>query len=110
MYEVLVSNYFAKQAKRLIKKNRELKETLRTALFNFDKKLAISTGQGVYKLRIARRGKGKSGGYRLYIYVIEINKILTPIAIYSKNQKENLTLNELNNSLERVKEELKSLI
>lgn len=110
MYEVLVSNYFAKQLKKLSKKNPELKENLRVVLFNFDKKLAVSIGQGVYKLRLARRGKGKSGGYRVYIYVIEINKMLTPVAIYPKSEKENLTLDELSAHLKNVKNELASLL
>lgn len=106
MYEVLISNYFAKQLKRLAKKNQKLKESLRVALFNFNKDLAASIGQGVYKLRLAGSEKGKSGGYRVYVYVIEINKILTPIAIYPKSEKENLTLEEMGEHLENVKDEL----
>lgn len=106
MYEVLVSNYFAKQLKRLAKKNQKLKENLRVALFNFNKDLAVSVGQGVYKLRLACNNKGKSGGYRIYVYVVEIDKVLTPIAIYSKGEKENLTLGEMGEHLERVRDEL----
>lgn len=110
MYEVLVSNYFAKQLKRLAKKNQKLKERLRVALFNFNKDLAVSIGQGVYKLRLACNDKGKSGGYRVYVYVVEIDKILTPIAIYSKSEKENLTLDEMGKHLEKVKSELSYLL
>lgn len=110
MYEVLVSNYFAKQLKRLAKKNQKLKERLRLALFNFNKDLAVSIGQGVYKLRLACNDKGKSGGYRVYVYVVEIGKILTPIAIYLKSEKENLTLEEMGEHLENVKDELAVLL
>ena len=106
MYEVIVSNYFAKQVKQLSKKNQNLKETLKDTLYYFDKKMAISIGQGVYKIRIASNQKGKSGGYRLFVYVLEINKILTPIAIYAKNEKENLSLKEMCTHLEKVKNEL----
>ena len=88
MYEVLVSNYFAKQLKRLAKKNHKLKRNLRSALFDFNKDQAISIGHGVYKFRVSAENKGKSGGYRVYVYVVEINKILTPIAIYPKNKKD----------------------
>lgn len=42
MYEVLVSNYFAKQIKRLAKKNQNLREALKVTLFNFNKDQAIS--------------------------------------------------------------------
>lgn len=64
MYEVLVSNYFAKQLKRLAKKNQKLKEVLKIALFSFNRERAVSIGQGVYKLRLVSQGRGKSGGYR----------------------------------------------
>lgn len=110
MYEVLVSNYFAKQVKRLAKKNHQLKENLRAVLFSFNKDQAISIGHGVYKFRVSGDNKGKSGGYRLYVYIVEINKILTPIAIYSKNEKENLSLNEVSKHLEMVKSELASFL
>ncbi len=110
MYEVLVSNYFAKQLKRLAKKNQQLKENLRTVLFNFNKNQAISIGHGIYKFRVSSDNKGKSGGYRVYVYVVEIDKILTPIAIYSKNEKENLSLNDMSKHLEMVKAELSAFL
>lgn len=110
MYEVLVSNYFAKQIKRLARKNQKLKEALKVALFDFNKEQAISIGQGVYKLRLASQDKGKSSGYRLYVYVLKIDKILTPIAIYAKSEKENLSLNEMSNHMEKVKTELSALL
>lgn len=110
MYEVIVSNYFARQVKRLAKKNQNLKETLRDALYSFDKKQSISIGQGVYKIRLASKSKGKSGGYRMYVYIIEINKILTPIAIYAKNEMENLSLNEMCTHLKNVKNEFLDLL
>ena len=50
--------------------------------------------------------KGKSGGYRLYILIVEINNILAPICIYSKSDKSNLTYNELSDLLEKIKLEL----
>lgn len=110
MYEILVSNYFEKQLKKLAKKNDKLKESLKVALFAFDKSQAVSIGHGVYKFRISSGNKGKSGGYRVYVYVIEINKILTPIAIYAKNEQENLSLNEMSRHLELVKMELSPLL
>lgn len=110
MYEVVISNYFARQFRRLAKKNHQLKENLRIAFFNFNKDQAVSIGHGVYKFRVSSGNKGKSGGYRVYVYVVEINKILTPIAIYSKNEKENLSLNEMSKHLEMVKMELIDLL
>lgn len=62
--------------------------------------------EGVYKIRIEAQGKGKSGGYRMYIFIMEIEGILSPICIYSKNEKENLTFQEMETHLEQTKVEL----
>lgn len=110
MYKVLITDYFKKQLKGLVKKDFHLKENLKEELINFSKQRAISIGSGVYKVRISRQNQGKSGGYRVYIFVIEIQNILTPICIYSKNQKENLTYEELMLHLRKTKGELMKLL
>lgn len=109
-YKIIITEYFKKQLKHLLKKNRFLKQVFIDALSAFKKETAISIGSGVYKIRLKGQGKGKSGGYRLYIFVMEIEGILTPICIYSKNKKENLTYHELSWYLEKIKEELKELL
>lgn len=110
MYKIVISSYFKKQLKKLVKKNRKLKDVFKNALVNFDKKTSISVGMGVYKIRLQSPGKGKSGGYRLYIFILEIKKILTPVVIYTKSDQENLTINELVKHLDMVKFELEELI
>lgn len=109
-YKIVITEYFKKQLKRLLKKNRSLKQIFIESLNSFKKETAISIGSGVYKIRLKGEGKGKSGGYRLYIFAMEIEGILTPICIYSKSEKENLTYRELSWHLERTKEELKALL
>lgn len=47
----------------------------------------IAIGQGIYELRLKKNGHGKSGGYRLYVLVLEVDGILAPICIYAKSQK-----------------------
>ncbi len=106
IYKVVVTNYFKKQLKRLLKKHRGLLDVFKNALNSFDKDQATSIGMGVYKVRLQGQGKGKSGGYRLYVFVMEIEGILTPICIYSKNEKENLTHIEMAIHLECTKREL----
>ncbi|MFH1284748.1 MAG: type II toxin-antitoxin system RelE/ParE family toxin [Candidatus Peregrinibacteria bacterium] len=106
MYKIVITEHFKKQLKRLVKKNDSLKEQLKITLLNFDKRIAISIGMGIFKLRLKSITKGKSGGYRLYIFLLEFEKILTPICIYSKNKKENLTSAELAKHLEETKIEL----
>ncbi|MDP2642733.1 MAG: type II toxin-antitoxin system RelE/ParE family toxin [Candidatus Peregrinibacteria bacterium] len=110
MHRFIVTNFFKKQLKRLTKKDAQLKEHFKKVLINFRKEIAVSIGNNVYKLRIQGLGKGKSGGYRLYIFVLEIKGILCPIFIYPKNEKENLSLKELNIALEKTKEEMEKLL
>ena len=106
MYKIVITDYFKKQLKRLIKKDRRLKDQLKSELLGFDKQKSISIGSGVYKIRIARNGKGKSGGYRAYLFVMEIEGMLAPICIYAKNEKSNLGYVELKGHLDKSKAEL----
>lgn len=105
-YKIALTHHFKKQIKSLLKKNRSLKVELMKVLSNFEKPKEISIGKGVYKLRVAGNSKGKSGGYRLYVLVIEFEGILAPVCIYSKNEQENLNLKELTYHLQKVNEEL----
>lgn len=110
MYKIVITNYFKKQLKQLLKKNRNLKNDFKKALLSFNKNNSLSIGKGVYKLRIKAQSKGKSGGYRLFVFLIEIESILAPICIYSKSTKENLTYEELIHHLIKTKEELLLLL
>lgn len=51
---------------------------------------------GCRKVRVARRGKGKSGGYRLVTFFSGQSIPVFLITIYAKNRKENLTDAEAN--------------
>lgn len=110
MYKIAITGYFKKQLKRLVKKNRSLKGDLIEALKDFQKQTAISIGMGLFKIRLKSQNKGKSGGYRVYLFVMEIEGILAPICIYSKSEKENLTFEEAIYHLELVKQELQQLL
>lgn len=109
MYNIVITEYFKKQLKRLVKKNRKLKDNLIKTLKYFNKSQAICIGMGVYKIRIKGQNKGKSGGYRLYIFIVEIEGILSPVYIYPKNERENLKLNDLTLHLECIKNELENM-
>ncbi|MBD3360181.1 hypothetical protein GF366_00090 [Candidatus Peregrinibacteria bacterium] len=110
MYKIAITEHFKKQLKRLVKKNRDLKEQVKKILLSFEKQKSIPIGMGIFKLRLKSTTKGKSSGYRLYIFILEIEKILTPICIYSKNEKENLTKSELTDHLGQTKSELEFLL
>lgn len=54
----------------------------------------ISLGGGLRKVRIAREGEGKSGGYRT-IYVFGGVRIpIFLVTVFAKNEKDNLTKSE----------------
>ena len=69
----------------------------REAIVNFvgtNPESGISLGGGLRKLRFARPGSGKSGGYRT-IYVYGGNTVpLFLITVFAKNEKDNLTPSE----------------
>lgn len=109
-YRVFITNHFKKQLKRLLKKHADLKKITEDNLDYFNKNRAESIGKGVYKIRLEGQGKGKSGGYRLYIFVIEMDGYLSPICIYPKNEKENLSNDEMSQHLEKVKDELSTFL
>lgn len=55
----------------------------------------VSIGGGIRKVRFARRGKGKSGGYRvIYFHSTRNNMPIFLITIFAKNEKANLTPRE----------------
>lgn len=107
MYEIVISPHFERQVKPLMRKNISLKDHLKAVLSRFNKLNAVSLGKGVYKIRIQGQNRGKSRGYRLYIYIVEIDKRLSPIAIYAKNQKDDLSFEEISFHLNKVKNEIK---
>ncbi|MEJ8573094.1 type II toxin-antitoxin system RelE/ParE family toxin [Microbaculum marinum] len=51
---------------------------------------------GCRKLRIAGRGKGKSGGYRLITAYVGRNYPVFLLTVFGKNEKSNLTRSERN--------------
>lgn len=56
----------------------------------------VPLGGGIRKLRFARSGSGKSGGFRVvYFYRAAIGKPLFLITIFAKNVKETLSPAEL---------------
>ena len=56
----------------------------------------IQGTRGFRKLRLAGRGKGKSGGYRLITYFVEVGVPAALITVFSKGEKANLTKAERN--------------
>ncbi len=66
--------------------------------------LVRGTG-GVRKVRIAREGGGKSGGFRVVYFFHDMDMPVYLLAVFAKNQKSNLTKGE-SNALRQLTAEL----
>ena len=92
------SDNFLKEAKKLSKKFKLLKNDLKEAVEEIEDKndLGIFLGYNLYKKRIANSSipSGKSGGFRIIIYK-QIEEKIVLISIYSKTQKDTLSDEEL---------------
>ena len=102
------SEYFKKQLKKMMKKYPLAKEDFLHELDHLDLTREISIGRNVYKIRIKNSDmkKGKSGGYRAYLYCYRKNEVLVPLCLYSKSDQENLHESELQWHIDRTLEEL----
>jgi hypothetical protein len=99
-YKVETISVFDKQAKRLAKKYRSLKDELITLVTSLSKHptQGTSLGNGFYKVRISigSKGKGKSGGARIITYVkIELETVYL-VAMYDKSEMGSISEKELN--------------
>lgn len=106
MYEYLILNHFKKQLKALVKKDPGLKRRLINELEGFKIEQSVSLGKKIYKIRIARRGEGKSGGYRVVLILRVENNLIIPVCVYAKNERNNVSFKELTHHLEMIKREL----
>lgn len=102
IYDYYITGHFKKQLKNLVKKDRTLKEKVIEELESFQKKRWIPLGKNIYKKRISKGNKGKSGGYRLLILIVELDKFIIPVCIYSKNEKENISPLEISTHLDQI--------
>ena len=105
-FEVKTIDVFEKQAKRLIKKYKSLKDELLQLVNelkeNPDQGKAI--GKNCFKIRIsiASKGKGKSVGARLITNIVINDSTVYLLSIYDKSEKENITDKELDELLSDI--------
>lgn len=85
-YKVIPTEKFRKEAKRLIKKYPSLKDELLDLSNTLALKPETGTplGDHTYKIRLAIRSKGKSGGARVITYLVTENKEVYLLTIYNK--------------------------
>lgn len=89
-YNVVPSEKFKKEAKRLIKKFPSLKQELTDLgkVLSENPELGTPLGNNTFKIRVAikSKGKGKSGGARVITYIISENKEIYLLTIYDKSE------------------------
>ena len=89
-YNVIPSQTFKSQAKRLIKKFPSLKKELSelNEILSQAPAFGTSLGNGTFKIRLAvkSKGKGKSGGMRIITFKIDKNKEIYLLTIYDKSE------------------------
>jgi mRNA-degrading endonuclease RelE of RelBE toxin-antitoxin system len=106
--KILFSDHFKKQLKKLVSKYPQTKIDLLKTLALFDQDKEISIGKSIYKIRIASSDmqKGKSGGFRAYLYLHRRQDLLLPLCIYPKSENGGITENELKYHFDQVIAEL----
>lgn len=98
-YNVLYTENFRKEAKRLAKKHVSLKKDIETLIDSLEQNpiQGKPLGKDCYKVRMAisSKGKGKSGGARVITCVLIEDVDVYLLTVYDKSEKENISDNEL---------------
>ncbi|MCK5580265.1 MAG: type II toxin-antitoxin system RelE/ParE family toxin [Candidatus Omnitrophica bacterium] len=90
----LLNRSFVTKLKKELKHEKVDKAKYSKQLFeNFHKHKKDNLGAKLYKVRVAKEGKGKSGGFRNIVFW-ENDKWAIAVYIFSKGDKENLTKEE----------------
>jgi mRNA-degrading endonuclease RelE of RelBE toxin-antitoxin system len=89
-YNIIPTDKFKKEAKRLIKKYPSLKQELidLSATLALNPDFGTSLGNNTYKVRIAikSKNKGKSGGARVITYLLTEELEIYLLTIYDKSE------------------------
>jgi len=109
---IFVSVAFKREAKRLIKKYSTLQTSINNLLTNLAENphLGSPYGEGIYKIRLAdkSKGKGKSGGFRVMYY--HLNKTekgieILMMSIYDKSEKATIKKDDAIKKLQEIMSE-----
>ncbi|RYE19278.1 MAG: hypothetical protein EOP42_29330 [Sphingobacteriaceae bacterium] len=105
-FEIIITQRFKRELKRLVKKFPSLKVEFESLidLLEVDPIQGTPIGNGFYKIRLAisSKGKGKSGGARVISYAVITNETLYLIAVYDKSEQQNISQKELQDFLSSI--------
>lgn len=105
-FEVVATDNFKKQAKRLAKKYWSFKKEAENLIASLEDhpEQGISIGKNCYKIRlsIVAKGKGKRGGARVITYVKILQGTVFLLAVYDKSEIDSVIDVELNKLLSEL--------
>ena len=106
--KILFSQYFKKQLKKLSKKYPQIVEDFLNKIDSLKLDQETYIGRSIYKIRIASTdmNRGKSGGFRSYLYLYQNKDLLLPLCIYCKTETASITETELKFHFDKTMEEL----
>jgi mRNA-degrading endonuclease RelE of RelBE toxin-antitoxin system len=109
-YNVEVTGLFDRQLKKLYKKHISVREDVAQLiqLLEADPIQGIPLGKRCYKVRLAikSKGKGKSGGARVIMYIHIINTTVYLLTIYDKGEQGSISESALQELLDQLQDEL----
>lgn len=109
--DFFLTDHFKRQVKFLAKKFPHVKDDLILALRTLDLDHEVSIGRSIYKIRIKSRDlkKGKSGGFRAYLYFYRLKSLIVPVCVYAKSYQSDLSDNELQHHFDHMLVEIMRL-
>ncbi|HCE41940.1 MAG TPA: hypothetical protein DET40_00135 [Lentisphaeria bacterium] len=95
IFEIIITDNFAREARRLVKKYPSLKRELADlqTLFTQNPGTGTPLGHSCFKIRLAikSKGKGKSGGARVITLVIEKSSRIYLLSVYDKSEMDSIS-------------------
>ena len=106
VYNIIPTNKFKKESKRLIRKYPSLKKELRElgSILTESPEYGKPLGNNAFKIRIGikSKGKGKSGGGRVITYIVTEDQEVYLLLIYDKAEFETIDDKTLQQMIERI--------
>lgn len=105
-YRVDTTENFEREAKKLIKKYKSLKDEVDELIDSLQQEpfKGKHLGNNVYKIRlkVKSKGKGKRGGARVITKVKIVDEMVYLFSIYSKGEKDDISDNEIQDLLREI--------
>jgi mRNA-degrading endonuclease RelE of RelBE toxin-antitoxin system len=106
-FEIVYTDNFERELKKLAKKYRSLKNELVSLIdsLEIDPIQGSPLGLDCYKIQVAikSKGKGKSGGARVITHIYITGRMVYLLSIYDKSEKENISDKELSILISQIK-------